>query len=81
MFIYKFIQGLNMAMRARIRKWGNSFGIMIPGAFLKEKDLNLNEEVFVEVNKRKNIEKLFGICHFKRSTKSIMKEIKEGYDT
>lgn len=69
-----------MAIRARIRKWGNSFGVMLPRSFLKEKDLSVNEEVLVELNKKRNLERLFGICHFKRSTKEIMKEIKEGYN-
>ena len=69
-----------MAIRTRIRKWGNSFGVMIPRSFLKEKDLYVDEEVLVEVNRKRNLEKLFGLCHFKRSTKEIVKEIKEGYD-
>ena len=49
-----------MTIQVRLRKWGNSVGIVIPAEVLKEKDLEEDEDVLVEISKKNSIEDLFG---------------------
>ena len=67
-------------IESKIRKWGNSYGVLISKGDIEKKNLGENEEVIITIKKKMNLEKLFGICKFKRPTIEIMKEIKEGYN-
>ena len=70
-----------MEIESKIRKWGNSYGVMLPKQFLESE--HLQEEEIVKVNivsKKADIGKLQGLWKFKRPIKEIMKGIKEGYD-
>ena len=70
-----------MEIESKIRKWGNSYGVMLPKQFLESE--HLQEEDIVKVNivsKKADIGKLQGLWKFKRPIKEIMKDIKEGYD-
>ena len=70
-----------MEIESKIRKWGNSYGVMLPKQFLESE--HLQEEDIVKVNivsKKADIGKLQGLWRFKRPIKEIMKDIKEGYD-
>ena len=69
-----------MIIKSKIRRWGNSFGILIPKDFIKKRNFSENENVLVDLKKKKNLQELFGICSFKRPVKEIMREIKDGYD-
>ena len=62
-----------------IRKWGNSFGVLVPKELIKKENLKVNEEVVVKLEKKKDLMQLFGFCKFKKPTKQLMKEIREGY--
>src|SRR3989344_2283486 len=54
--IYKLDMMYNpMTIQTRVRKWGNSYGIVIPSDSLKAKNLKENEEVIVEIEKRGRI--------------------------
>lgn len=70
-----------MEIESKIRKWGNSYGVMLSKQFLESE--HLQEEDIVKVNivsKKADIGKLQGLWKFKRPIKEIMKDIKEGYD-
>ncbi len=70
-----------MEIESKVRKWGNSYGVMLPKQFLESE--HLQEEDIVKVNiisKKADIGKLRGLWKFKRPIKEIMKDIKEGYD-
>ncbi|MAG47198.1 hypothetical protein CL617_01210 [archaeon] len=69
-----------MTFETRIRKWGNSYGFLIKKEEMKKRNLHENEKIIVNIKKRKNLEELFGLCHFKKPVKEIMREIKKGYD-
>ena len=49
-----------MTIQTRVRKWGNSYGIVIPSDSLKAKNLKENEEVIVEIEKKSKMKDLFG---------------------
>ncbi len=70
-----------MEIESKIRKWGNSYGVILPKQFLESE--HLQEEDVVKINvtaKKADIAKLRGLWKFKRPIKEIMKEIKEGYE-
>ncbi len=70
-----------MEVETKIRKWGNSYGILLPKNIINEQNLTENDLVIINIaSKKQDLSKLFGFCKFKKSTKEIMKEIKEGYD-
>ncbi|MBI2233091.1 MAG: hypothetical protein HYU56_04175 [Candidatus Aenigmarchaeota archaeon] len=44
----------------KVRKIGNSLGVIFPSELVKEKKLRENETVFVSVAKKGDLSKLFG---------------------
>lgn len=70
-----------MEIEGRIKKWGNSYGVLLPKGYIQRKHLAENEAVMVNVkSKKQDLQQLFGLCHFKKPVKQMMKEIKEGYE-
>ena len=70
-------------IEAKLKRWGRSFGIIIPMEKVKEADLSENEELDIVITKKKNpfLENFGRIKRPKKSTKQLMKEIdKEGWD-
>ena len=65
-----------------IRKWGNSFGIIIPIDVLKRKNINEGEEIDVILIKKSNVlRERFGTHKFSKPINKLMKEVdKELYD-
>jgi antitoxin component of MazEF toxin-antitoxin module len=46
--------------KVRIKKWGNSLGIVIPNEIVKEEDLENKEEIEVIIRKKRGLEDFFG---------------------
>jgi len=70
-------------IKTKIRRWGNSFGVVVPQKSLaKEGAIKENEEVTVMITRNKpNLRKFFGAHKFKKSTEQMMREIdKELYN-
>jgi len=64
----------------KIRRWGNSFGIIIPHEVMKSKGLKEGEEVDAILLKKKKgnvLRETFGKAKFKKSTVQMMKETDE----
>ena len=49
-----------MAILTRLRRWGNSMGIVVPREALINQNLKEGEEVMVEIEKRTDISDVFG---------------------
>jgi putative addiction module antidote len=71
-----------MELTTKIRKWGNSYGIIIPQEILKRQNLQEREEIDVILIKKGNIlRETFGKHKFSKPVKQLMKETdKELYD-
>tara|TARA_Y100000310_G_scaffold272994_1_gene288255 strand:- start:4852 stop:5076 length:225 start_codon:yes stop_codon:yes gene_type:complete len=70
-------------IKTKLRKWGNSFGVVLPINKLKKEKIHEGEEVIVLLTKRKinPLRETFGTYKFKKSTQEIMDEIdRELYD-
>ena len=66
----------------KLKKWGRSFGIVIPMEKIREANLNEKEPLTILITKNKNpFLENFGKIKLKKSTKEILKQIrKEGWN-
>ncbi len=65
-----------LEVEAKVRKWGRSFGVVIPKEKIKEEGIKENETVRLLIAKRNNVLKeTFGTLKFKKSTDDMMREI------
>lgn len=56
----------------KVRKWGNSFGVIIPKDELRERNICENQEIIIEITKKENpLKELFG---FSRKNKISREE-------
>lgn len=67
-------------MQGKIKKWGNSYGVLISKEEVGKRNIEEGEEVSIEIKKKYDLSPLFGFCKFKRPIKEIMADIKEGYN-
>ena len=64
----------------KIRKWGNSMGLLLSKKALHEFGLKENEDVELEVHRKVNpLQELQGALKFTKSTKQLLKEAREGF--
>ena len=62
-------------LTTKIRRWGNSFGIMIPLEVLRRKGFREGEEIDAILIKKGNVlRETFGTHKFSKSVKQLMKE-------
>lgn len=69
-------------MDGKIKKWGNSGGLVMPMDFMKKNKLKFGEDVHVIVIKKSNVlRETFGTFKFKESAQKIKDDLrKELYD-
>ena len=67
---------------SKLKRWGRSFGIIVPMEKLRKTGIGKNETVEVILNKKKNpLKKHFGTFKFNRPIKEILSEgDKESWD-
>ncbi len=66
-------------LRAEVRKWGNSLGVIIPTKFARKLNLREHEKLEIGLKKIGNVMELFGAMKFKEPTEKIKRELKEGW--
>jgi len=68
-------------IKTKLRKWGNSFGIVVPLKKINNEEIKEGDEVTLLMRKSKNdntFKETFGILKdWKKSTDKIMREIDE----
>lgn len=69
-------------VETKVRKWGRSFGVVIPKEKIKEEGIKENETIKLLIAKRSNVLKeTFGTFKFKKTTQEMLDEIdKESWD-
>ncbi len=70
-------------IKTKLRKWGNSFGIVVPQKAIEEEKIKEGDEVTILLRKEKGnvLREMFGTFKFDRPVEEIMKEIdKDLYD-
>jgi len=62
-------------VEAKVRKWGRSFGVVIPKEKIRNEGIRENETIKLLIAKKTNVLKeTFGTFRFKRSTQEILDE-------
>jgi antitoxin component of MazEF toxin-antitoxin module len=70
-------------IKSKLRKWGNSFGIVIPTKTIEDISYKEGDEVMILISKDNDntLKESFGTYKFKKNTEEILKEVdKELYD-
>jgi len=65
-------------LKTKLKRWGNSFGVVVPISYVEEEGAKEGDEVVIlmKKNEKRNIlRETFGIHKFKKSTKQLMKEM------
>lgn len=63
-------------IETKLRRWGNSFGAVIPLTKVRESGLKEGEKITITIDKEENVlKKMFGKHKFKKSVPKLMKEI------
>jgi antitoxin component of MazEF toxin-antitoxin module len=65
--------------KSKLKRWGNSFGVLIPKEMVEKEGLKEGEEVQVSVTKTSDIKHLFGKYRF-RDLPAQKGKMKEGWD-
>lgn len=67
-------------IKTKVRKWGNSFGIVIPSEVLKQMPLNEGEEVVITIKSNNDISDIFGSLEdWKIDTQKLKDELRKGW--
>ena len=62
-------------VETKVRKWGRSFGVVIPKEKIKEEGIRENETIRLLIGKKKNVlRETFGTLKLKRPTQEILDE-------
>lgn len=72
-----------MEMEAEVvaKKWGNSFGIIIPNEIVKSENIKENEKLVVEIKKRQLGREFLGLLKdWQRDPQELKDEIRRGWD-
>ncbi len=69
-------------IESKLKRWGRSFGIVIPMEKIKKESLSEKDELKILITKKKNpLRETFGTFKFKRPIEEILKEgDKESWD-
>ena len=66
----------NMKVRATVRRFGNSLGVVIPSEEAGRNRIAAGDEVELEVERKVNIKGLFGSMKFSMSAQEMKDEIR-----
>ncbi|MBI2452028.1 hypothetical protein HYV50_03035 [Candidatus Pacearchaeota archaeon] len=66
-------------IKTRLRRWGNSFGVVLPMKAIENEKVSEGEEVVILMKRKKNnvLRETFGTLRFRKSTDQMMREIDE----
>jgi len=64
-------------IKSKLRRWGNSFGIVIPQRFVEEEKAKEGDEVTVLIKKDEDniLKEMFGTFKFNKSTDELLREV------
>ena len=66
-------------IKTKLRRWGNSFGVVVPLNKINQENIKEGEEVVILINKKKSnvLKETFGTFKFKKPVEQMMREIDE----
>lgn len=67
-----------MIIKTKMKKWGNSLGVVIPAESVDSLGLRPEEEITIEISRKGNVLKeLFGAVKLKRPTKEVVHDARK----
>ena len=69
-----------MAVEVKIKKWGNSMGVILPKELVKEKKLKKNQKILIQIVENADLSDIFGSLKFKKSAQELKDAAREGWD-
>ena len=70
-----------MAIEVKIRKWGNSFGVILPKDILDRKGLKEDDGIVIEIVKEVDLSHVFGSIKKRKLSGQEFKDlVKEGWE-
>jgi len=67
-----------MQTRARLKRWGNSYGVVVPKELVESEELKEGEVIEISVRKASDVSKLFGKYPFK-NLQAAKDEMRKGW--
>jgi len=71
---------LTMATEVEVRKIGNSLGVLLPKEFVKKSNIKPKEKILIEIFKKADLSKFFGMIKRKMSDREFKEMVKSGWD-
>ncbi len=70
-----------METKAKVKEWGNSLGIIIPKEVIRKENIKPNDEVIINIIKKKKLIKLFGsLKDWKIDSQKMKDELRKGWN-
>ncbi|MBI2667953.1 AbrB/MazE/SpoVT family DNA-binding domain-containing protein [Candidatus Woesearchaeota archaeon] len=70
-----------MESKARVKEWGNSLGIIIPREVAKKENLKPDDEVIIEIIKKRKIKDIFGsLKEWKIDSQKMKDELRKDWN-
>jgi len=69
-------------LKSKLRKWGNSLGVVVPQNFIETEKAKEGDEVILFITKEKDnvLKEMFGTFKFKKPVEELMKEVDKELD-
>ena len=69
-----------MAVEVRLKRWGNSMGVILPKEFIQKKRIKENEKIMIEVVKTADLSHIFGMIKKRKMSGQDAKNLaREGW--
>ncbi|HLD05740.1 MAG TPA: AbrB/MazE/SpoVT family DNA-binding domain-containing protein [Candidatus Nanoarchaeia archaeon] len=69
-----------MAVELIVRRWGNSFGVVLPKELLRQKKIRPNDKVLIELIKPADLSDVFGTLKTKMSGQKFKNLVRKGWE-
>ena len=64
-----------MAIEVTVKKWGNSFGIVLPKDVVQKEGLKENKKIVINIIKKADLSDIFGIVKKRKMSGQKMKDL------
>ncbi len=69
-----------MAFETKVKRWGNSIGIIIPNEFVENENIKENDKIIVNIVKEADLSDIFGSLNRKLSGQKFKDFVKQGWE-